>query len=173
MAKYILVPSNLFELPQIKLVLSKEYGDKMFLVWLELVLKSKRTKGRRFIWKIANGIELTDDVLAHIFEVDTKGVFDELEMLGFIERGHDYLEVFRVWEDEQRNRNTPEYRQWRKAVFERDNYTCQRCGVKGGSLEAHHKIPWIKDKELRFDVDNGLTLCVDCHKKIPRRRRNG
>ena len=51
---------------------------------------------------------------------------------------------------------------WRNRVFERDNYRCQRCGT-GGKLQAHHIKQWADDVEGRFDLDNGITLCVDCH----------
>lgn len=58
-----------------------------------------------------------------------------------------------------------EYKEWRRDVFARDNYTCQACGKRGVRLEAHH----IKEKcnfpELIYDVDNGITLCRECHKK--------
>ena len=69
------------------------------------------------------------------------------------------------WEKE-RNRKTPEYQQWRTSVFQRDNYTCQKCGQKGGNLNAHHKIQWIDDKDLRYDMNNGITLCQACHRNI-------
>lgn len=62
-------------------------------------------------------------------------------------------------------RNMPEYRSWRATVYERDAYTCQECGQVGGSLEAHHIKPWSECPELRFDVDNGITLCKPCHAK--------
>lgn len=54
-------------------------------------------------------------------------------------------------------------KQWRRDVFRRDDYTCQRCGAKGGKLNAHHIKPWIDHPELRYDVENGITLCVACH----------
>ena len=55
--------------------------------------------------------------------------------------------------------------EWRNAVYKRDDYTCQDCQIKGKRLNAHH-IKGFKDyPELRFDLDNGITLCVDCHKK--------
>jgi len=57
-----------------------------------------------------------------------------------------------------------EYRQWRKAVYERDEYTCKGCGQVGGYLTAHHIKSWAKYPELRFNVDNGITLCEECHK---------
>ena len=60
-----------------------------------------------------------------------------------------------------------EYKQWRKQVFERDNYTCQLCGVHGCYLEADHIRPWVSYPELRYDVTNGRTLCRPCHMKQP------
>jgi len=63
-----------------------------------------------------------------------------------------------------------EYRQWREAVYERDSYTCQLCGDdKGGNLNAHH-IKSFKDfPELRYDTNNGITLCQTCHREVHRK----
>lgn len=58
-----------------------------------------------------------------------------------------------------------DYRDWRKAVFERDNYTCQHCGITGVYVQADHIKPWAKYPKLRYRIDNGRTLCVDCHEK--------
>lgn len=60
-------------------------------------------------------------------------------------------------------RQSKSYREWRRAVLERDNYTCQMCGRKYSKLNAHHKIPFSESRLNRLDLDNGITLCVDCH----------
>jgi len=62
-----------------------------------------------------------------------------------------------------RLRQTPEYKEWRKSVFERDNWTCQDCGQRGGELNAHHIKSFAENEDLRFDVDNGETLCKEHH----------
>ena len=81
-------------------------------------------------------------------------------------------------------KNLSEYKDWRNKVFERDDYTCQCCGRKSMQgdkvfLECHHIKPFsiilsdnnitsindaLKCNEL-FDINNGQTLCKECHKK--------
>lgn len=77
-------------------------------------------------------------------------------------------------------RRLPEYDKWRGGVFERDNYTCRDCGKHGGDLEGHHDpktfAQIIKDNNIKtvedaincealWDINNGITLCIDCHDK--------
>jgi len=79
-------------------------------------------------------------------------------------------------------RGSLEYINWRTQIFGRDNFTCQECGVRGSWLEAHHinefnKI--IKKNNINsfeeallceelWDLNNGITLCKECHKKTKR-----
>lgn len=61
-------------------------------------------------------------------------------------------------------RNSEEYKQWREAVFRRDNWICVMCG-KTGRLNADHIKPFSRYPELRLNVSNGRTLCIDCHRQ--------
>ena len=56
-----------------------------------------------------------------------------------------------------------EYKEWREAVFTRDQYICQQCFQRGGNLQAHHIKSWEEHPELRYAVSNGATLCHQCH----------
>lgn len=76
-------------------------------------------------------------------------------------------------------RNCFKYRQWRSDIFTINDFTCQECGQKGGRLHADHIEPFsaiiaknrietfeqaIECEEL-WSLNNGRTLCVECHKK--------
>jgi hypothetical protein len=86
-----------------------------------------------------------------------------------------------------------EYKEWRKAIYKRDDWTCQECGARSKakakiSLRAHHKkdffillAEFLKEydqfspyedqhtllrlatKWLPFWEAEGITLCKDCH----------
>jgi hypothetical protein len=56
---------------------------------------------------------------------------------------------------------------WRNQVLIRDNFICKRCGFSNG-LEAHHIYSYKHEPELRYDINNGITLCSDCHKEFHR-----
>jgi 5-methylcytosine-specific restriction endonuclease McrA len=96
------------------------------------------------------------------------------------------------WVDEKKHafnkslRSLHDYKLWRSSIFKRDDYTCQKCKLKkGGYLEVHHIIPLriileennIETIEealscpLLWDIDNGVTLCIDCHSDIDEKRK--
>lgn len=78
----------------------------------------------------------------------------------------------------KRIRHSESYFNWIKFVFERDDYTCQICGQKGGELNADHypKMFWrvVADNRIKsleealqcqelWNLRNGRTLCRNCH----------
>jgi 5-methylcytosine-specific restriction endonuclease McrA len=85
--------------------------------------------------------------------------------------------------ENKRLRGSKQYFDWRKAIYERDNYTCQDCKARGGKgnpveLHPHHIKPFATYPDHRFDIANGVTLCANCHQKrhkhifIPKKRHN-
>ena len=67
-----------------------------------------------------------------------------------------------------RIRHSLEFRLWRQKVFERDGYTCQACGIRSirkyrVNLHPHHIKSFSLYSELRFEINNGITLCSICH----------
>lgn len=62
------------------------------------------------------------------------------------------------------DRNCSKSKKWIKDILERDGYKCQQCGKDTG-LVAHHIVEWKESIELRFDINNGITLCRSCHMK--------
>ena len=75
-------------------------------------------------------------------------------------------------------RGMKEYLQWRSDVFQRDNWACKTCGRNGCYVTAHHLKSFhliIKQYDIKnvddarkykelWDINNGITLCEDCHK---------
>jgi 5-methylcytosine-specific restriction endonuclease McrA len=75
----------------------------------------------------------------------------------------------RTMEERIKDRRYPEYYEWRRNVFERDDFTCQICGIRGSKLNAHHIQSFAKFPDLRTDVSNGVTLCSSCHSTYHRK----
>lgn len=66
--------------------------------------------------------------------------------------------------ENEKIRKSEEYKNWRISVFERDNFICQCCNDDtGGNLQAHHIENFINNEDLRFSIDNGITMCENCH----------
>lgn len=94
-----------------------------------------------------------------------RAVFDTFESFGnlFIS-GPPWNKESAQFKKELRNSN--QYNIWRRAVLMRDNYTCVKCGEDRRSMmEVDHIKPFSLYPDLRFAIDNGRTLCINCHKK--------
>jgi 5-methylcytosine-specific restriction endonuclease McrA len=65
-----------------------------------------------------------------------------------------------------RHYKNSDYKNWREGVFKRDDYTCLNCGVRGVYLHPHHIKSYTYYPEYRYNVDNGITLCVPCHHQL-------
>ena len=61
------------------------------------------------------------------------------------------------------DKKSTQYKEWRRIVFKRDNYTCQKCGMKSKNLRSHHILSYHLYIDLRYNVDNGICLCENCH----------
>lgn len=77
------------------------------------------------------------------------------------------------WNKDMGKSYTESYRQRRifrntiqKQVFERDDYTCQLCGIRGGDLQVDHIQSWAEYVEQRFSMDNCRTVCAGCHYQV-------
>jgi len=87
---------------------------------------------------------------------ENNGAFGEKHPLWVKDR----TQIKQYWTE----RNNPEYKQWRYKVFKRDRYICQMNNDDcGGKVVAHHILPWRDYLELRYIINNGITLCQAHH----------
>lgn len=63
----------------------------------------------------------------------------------------------------EKRQKDPRYKPWRLAVLKRDLFTCKMCGLVDEGNHAHHLKGWSSSPELRYSVENAITLCVSCH----------
>lgn len=69
-----------------------------------------------------------------------------------------------------KERGGPLHKQWSRNVKKRDSWKCKLQGEKcGGKLESHHILSWKDNPELRYETENGITLC---HQHHPRKRED-
>ena len=67
-----------------------------------------------------------------------------------------------------------EWKKLAKSILKRDDYKCQNCGTSQmykNHLIVHHKKPWSRYPELRFEPSNLIVLCESCHKLVHKKRR--
>ena len=158
---------DFFASKEVKELRQEDKGDRYVIIYLKILLLSRHASGYLFFENVGN--TLADEVAMEIGE-DLGEVFHTMSYLqtkGLIEYPEPSIAKV-ICPRQKRYRQSVEYRAWRTAVYERDSYTCQRCGQRGVSLEAHHIEPWATCPEKRFVVSNGVTLCKECHRKLHR-----
>jgi predicted phage replisome organizer len=168
--KRIKVSTNVFNDEKIAIIEAMPEGDTLIVIWFKLLCMAG-THNNKLI--LSNGLPLDCKMLATILRRDKNivktalNVFENLIMLKF-ENG-----IYSIIEDKtpQELRNTYEYKEWRKDVFARDNYTCKLCGKRGVYLNAHHKKSFAKYPDLQTQLENGITLCYDCHKQVHKKQK--
>lgn len=136
---------------------SKETREKM----------SKTCKEKGIVPPNRKGIPLTEEHKKKIGQ-SNKITYSSLELrrkMSEIQKGDKaYWWKGGITDSLMQIRNSLEYKLWRESVFKRDNYTCIWCGIHGGKLNADHIKSFALYPELRFAIDNGRTLCLECHK---------
>ena len=158
---------NFFENTKIRYLDSLENGSFYCLNLIHLLTISRyHNKYFRYLEiKFDCTIDLFISLVLHIDKDSAKDLTNQLLSLSILRIEDDivYIESFPP-DDIERDRNLPEYKQWRLSVFERDDYTCQKCNCRGEKLNAHHIKGFARFPELRYEISNGITLCVGCHK---------
>lgn len=145
--------------------LKRILGNTQLIIYLKLQLLSLENEGFIYYEGVESNIY---DEIAIALDEDIDYIEDTLDYLTdkglaqFIDK--DTLRIFKV--QDIRNRQTKKYKNWREKVFKRDNYTCKKCGKRGVEIQAHHVKPWALYPALRYEVNNGITLCNECHKEI-------
>ena len=124
---------------------------------LEEKIEKVKKKQQKEIKRISNRIKKYDNMILGFKECE---MCNELFFTKYITTK--YCEKCREEKDKDK-RKSRKYIAWREAVYKRDNYTCQCCGDNtGGNLNAHHKDSYDINPKRRYEVDNGVTLCVSC-----------
>lgn len=101
---------------------------------------------------------IKEDIVKKMFKVQP-GI--ERVIVNFNYKGTQYRKEFTIIHE--RN-EYPELKTWRMEVFKRDGFKCVKCGSKI-KIQAHHRNRWSEYPAERFDLNNGETLCIICHRK--------
>ncbi|MFZ3577393.1 HNH endonuclease [Virgibacillus sp. DJP39] len=138
--------------------------DKKGYILLEKQYKNASTKMKckckkhsdKIQYKRLSSIKL-DDGCSYCFHENNKG-----------ENHSNWKKELTDKDRNQIGRKNSQYKKWRFDVLNRDNYTCQCCGNNNNieQLNAHHINSWNYFKEGRYDITNGVCLCVSCHKNF-------
>ena len=161
------INAEFYSSPEVLMLRSKHNGDKKLIIYMRMFLISRRnfgfiTNSKHFRLSEKISILLSEE------EFEVEEAIKELKLLGLVYGDENEIEIMSIGSCK---RNGSEYRYWRSSVFKRDNFTCVLCLKSDCSLDAHHIERWNENVEKRYDVNNGMTLCEECHKNEHSTRR--
>ena len=158
---------DFFKRHDVRIIEEMENGKDYLLFYLKLLVEVGNTGGTL---RLNEKTYFDTKMLSIITNTDCETVEKSIEVLsrfGLVQRNEDGALIVNKVRD-ARDRSTTAYKEWRKAVYERDNYTCRMCGKSGVRLNAHHIKSWKRFPAFRYDINNGVTLCEKCHKAYHR-----
>lgn len=170
---YLKLKDNFFDLDEIIALESYKNGAFYSTFYLKMLCKSDYyLRGYRYFNNVF--FDSHSEYLSKKLRCSLQEVGEALYILvdmRLVEFSEDKIIIRDINIDFKRNRSTKQYKDWRSDVFKRDDFTCQHCNKRGVELNAHHIKPWAEHPEYRFSLDNGLTLCKECHKR--EHKKNG
>jgi len=172
---YLKLRDKFFDSEEVIVLESVEDGFLYSNIYLKLLCKSSyysRTEREIKVNTKLISIGRYTAILCRVSEMSIISALRVLGKLSLVRYEGDSLILKDLNIDVKRNRSIKIYKEWRTAVFERDNFTCKVCGTKGIKLNAHHIEKWADCEESRFDINNGITLCESCHKTVHKRKVN-
>ncbi len=96
-----------------------------------------------------------------------------LKSLGHLAHSCNWYNRNLTEEDRINRRITTEDKKWAKEIKKIYDYTCQKCGKRGGIINSHHKNAKKSFPEQRHLISNGIVFCEDCHKKFHKKYGKG
>lgn len=146
-------------------------SQSCYQVWWRENVPVYRSGSDCYNWK-GGKIERTCQCCGNTFYVCRNHLADSRKFCSLACRGKHYSgERSHLWKggisnERDKAKATEEYAEWRRTVYARDHYMCVLCLRHFRSLHAHHIKRFSDYTELRFDVDNGATLCQPCHHQV-------
>lgn len=156
----------------------KSIRDKLTAVWFEFLDLASQSKNKGYILKdiedIAVMLDREEDEIRNCVDFYIKNKMLYAHENGLYITNFGYKNDCKYVLDCGDKRTTQLYKDWRLCVLDRDNFTCQKCGATNVCMHVHHIKMWSEYPEDRFKIENGMTLCSNCHKKIHSKgKRNG